>query len=658
MNAVRTLILVAFVAILAVPFFLTRDQDLQVPKGSQRLVIITPHIEQIRLEFARGFDRWHRRTYGEPVEVDFRAAGGTTEILQLLTATYSAALNRQLADIRAATPERLLDPALNLAETLKPGSADFDLMMGGGTFDHDRLRSRGVTVTSALPPGQGVKTVTLARPRERLDPRALDQLRDLETDANWEGRTLRLRIPVSAITGGAGALSPLAAEGGGGAKTVDVPVNLDQALRLFTVRISAPPEPLFAEADLDRVFGENKLGAGKLWQDDRGKLVDGKRERPADWQHWFGTALSGFGLVYNRDRVKELGVPEPQQFQDLTRPEFANQLALADPRQSGSVATAYDSILNEAARRGVAEAKARGATEQEGLAEGWRNGWRTLYEMAANARYFTSASTQPPMDVSQGEAAAGVAIDFYGRGQAQAILQPGQKPSEGRMGYVDPPGAVYIDADPVSILRGAPKPTLARRFVEYCLTDEAQALWQFPPVGLDGNSPEGQSNPPIPGAKAGERLGPTVYRLRRLPALRSFYDQGGPYWPFLADQVDPFALASTATTQGWRDGMIVMFGCWVDVGDDLKRAWAALCAARADKAFPPDRLAEMERLFYAMPTHTLATGDTVEFNLANYRRISDDVRRWNDPKRGVQARISYTRFFRENLRQVAAMGPG
>src|SRR6185369_4088714 len=133
--------------------------------------------------------------------------------------------------------------------------------------------------------------------------------------------------------------------------------------------------------------------------------------------------------------LRELGLPEPRAFGDLTDFRYFNMLALADGRLSGSITTAYDSILNK---------------------EGWKNGWKMLREMSANARYFASAAPKPPIDVSQGEAAAGLAIDFYGRTQSQAVLAPGQDPADSRVGYVDPKGATYIDADPVTILRGCP----------------------------------------------------------------------------------------------------------------------------------------------------------------------------------------------------------
>jgi ABC-type Fe3+ transport system substrate-binding protein len=52
-------------------------------------------------------------------------------------------------------------------------------------------------------------------------------------------------------------------------------------------------------------------------------------------------------------------------------------------------------------------------------------------------------------------------------------------------------GRTYVDADPISVLRGGPNPDLARRFIEFTLTEEAQALWQFP----SKRDPAGATNP-------------------------------------------------------------------------------------------------------------------------------------------------------------------
>jgi ABC-type Fe3+ transport system substrate-binding protein len=524
----RTLVLLALALVLSLPFVVRTLAGSGAPPAAARdpnavrLVIITPHVEQIRDEFAAAFDRWHFRTHGQHAVIDWRVPGGTSDIVKQLEATFEAAARKGLIDAQGRVP---------------PGEAGADLFFGGGSYEHGKMKAEHKAATP-------------------------------------DGRTV-------------------------------------------TYRMGRPAG--FDKATLDALYGDNKIGTQNLYDPD---------------QYWLGTALSGFGIVYNRDVLKTLDLPEPRTFADLTDPRYFNLLALADGRQSGSVTTTYDSIMNK---------------------EGWDRGWRILREMSANARYFASSSTRPPIDVSQGEAAAGLAIDFYGRGQAQYLLAPGQDPREGRVGYVDPEGAAYIDADPVSILNGCQDFDLARRFVEFCLTDEAQALWQFHAL----TSPAARTDAPgYPKSPDGRPFGPETNELRRMPVRREMYRR---YAELFVDKTDPFTIAIDVPSRGWRSLIApLMAAMAIDTSHDLRAAWRALTAARAaakDGRFPADRLAEMERLFYAMPTHTMRDGTTLELSEKNYKAISDDTKKWTDLDHGRRSLIAYTTFFRENYRRVTALGP-
>lgn len=625
MFSARYAVLLALLGVLSLPFLVRhlaegrRAVAARPDADTATLIVVTPHVEQIRDEFAAGFDRWHRRVHGRGVRIDWRAPGGTTEIIKLLQSQFTAAATKYLQTVQRQQPAKLLDPTFGVDAGFVRGSIPVDLMFGGGSFDHGRLKdARNVTVLAPLA-GAAASNASLAArvlPVGAIDFDRLDQLETVTLDAKLDGQDKPIRVQVTraALGGSLAALAPLREQ-----PKAEVAVSIDPrfAQRVFTLSMSAPAG--FAPEALQELFGENKVGSEQLYDPQ---------------QHWIGTALSGFGIVYNREVLAALGRPVPQSFEDLTHPVLFGRLALADPRQSGSVATAYDSILNK---------------------EGWDNGWRILREMCANARYFAAASTQPPMDVSQGEAAAGVAIDFYGRGQAQSleVLGPGVGAGhENRVGYIDPPGATYIDADPASIIRGGPEPELAKRFIEFCLSIEGQALWQFPPR----TSPASASNPMIAGTD--ERMGPVQYRLRRMPVRRMMY---AAYADYMADKTNPFDIASDTPRRGWRDGMIIMMGCFgIDTSFELRAAWAALVAARGNTTFPPERLAEMERLFYAMPEHELRDKDgstrRLLFSETNYKAISDDTARWRDPAKGPRARIAYTQFFRENYRRVVELG--
>jgi len=95
-----------------------------------------------------------------------------------------------------------------------------------------------------------------------------------------------------------------------------------------------------------------------------------------------------------------------------------------------------------------------------------------LVKIAANARYFTDTSTLVPMDVARGEAAAGVAIDFYARVTAETT-------GDDRIRYFSPIGATAITPDPLAVLAGVKGRDLelSRHFVEFMLSQEGQRLW-------------------------------------------------------------------------------------------------------------------------------------------------------------------------------------
>lgn len=363
----------------------------------------------------------------------------------------------------------------------------------------------------------------------------------------------------------------------------------------FPMSVPAP----FDQAQLDAWYGENRIGAGMLYDPDR---------------YWLGAALTGFGIVFNRDSLRDLGLPEPESWEDLTDHRYDTWIALTDPRHSGSVTTTYDAILNNL---------------------GWDDGWRTLRALCANGRYFADSSLKPPIDVAYGEAAAGMSMGFYGRFQAQAMLKEGQHVSESRIGYVDPRGSTFIDADPITIMRAGPNPTIATRFVEFVLSDEGQALWQF-------SADDGDASP--------SRMGPRRHELRRLPVKRSFYER---YRDRFVDQdVDPFEAASPTPSKGWRSMIAPLMSCFsIDIHGRQVAAWRAMERARSGGA-DNELLERIDALFYAMPDHTLPDGRTVTFSPETYRDVRND---WRDHDRAAHHRIAYTRFFRSNYDEIVRL---
>jgi iron(III) transport system substrate-binding protein len=298
---------------------------------------------------------------------------------------------------------------------------------------------------------------------------------------------------------------------------------------------------------------------------------------------WIGAVLSSYGVLVNLDALKRLGVEPPKQWDDLKNPRLVGEVALADPTKSGSIAKAFENVIQQQMQKrlvaltGENTTTAAGALktiEARAVSEGWVEGMRLLQVVGANARYFTDTSQKPPIDVAQGNSAAGMCIDFYGRQQEEAVVR---RDGPGRLAYFSPEGGSVSSVDPIAILRGAKNRAAAEAFVEYVLSIDGQKLWNLKP-GAPG--------------------GPERFALRRLPVRRDFYEDEA-LKALRTDPGDqPFATAEqlvyrTAWTGNlFREMSFVIRVMCLDTHQELSSAWRAIIAA----GMPAEALAVMQDL--------------------------------------------------------------
>lgn len=278
---------------------------------------------------------------------------------------------------------------------------------------------------------------------------------------------------------------------------------------------------------------------------------------------WIGAVLSSFGICYNSDSLARLGVKEiPAAWSDLGNPKFLGQVALADPTKSGSAGKAFEMIIQQQMQI-LAGTNAK--PDEATLAQGWLNGLAIIQKAGANSRYFTDAAPKVPIDVSLGDAAIGMCIDFYGRYQSEAIRVGDEK---SRLQYFTPMGGSSVGVDPIGLLRGAPNEKIARMFIEFVLSTEGQKLWNF---------------------KVGTPGGPTKYALRRQPIRKELYEPQ--YEQYRSDPgVNPYVEARSFTYHSeWTGSLfrvmnfIIRVSC-LDSHEEQAAAWKALIAAN----FPPE----------------------------------------------------------------------
>ncbi len=219
---------------------------------------------------------------------------------------------------------------------------------------------------------------------------------------------------------------------------------------------------------------------------------------------WVGVCLSSFGICYNEDGVRRLGLDPPRSWDDLSDPKYFGHIALADPTKSGSAAKAFEVLIQQKMNRELAMVKrdpgeSRVHMIERAKRQGWKKGLQLIQKIAANTRYFTDSASKIPYDVAQGDAVVGMCVDFYGRTYNEKLKR---EDGSSRLQWVRPEGGTSTSVDPVAVLRGAENGELAQAFVDFLLSERGQLIW---------NNRPGSPN------------GPKYHAIRRLPIRPDFY---------------------------------------------------------------------------------------------------------------------------------------
>lgn len=373
----------------------------------------------------------------------------------------------------------------------------------------------------------------------------------------------------------------------GGASEIRMVLDAGYKAALETGRVGVGVDVLFGGGEPD--FGE-QARKGRLvplrvfsehpeWLGPEGPILEqftGERLYAAD-RVWVGTCLSQFGICFNPAVLKRLQLPEPETWDDLGDPHYCGNIALSDPTKSGSVARSFELVVQAQIKHSI---ETSGLAREAAIAAGWEAGLRLIQRMSANARYFTDSASRIPQEVGQGNAAAGMCIDLYGRSFAADLTTREGGP---RVVWKPPLGGTTVSADPIGVLTGAPSPELAQEFVVFCLSPAGQSLW-FGKPGTPG--------------------GPRDHALHRLPIRRDLYTPA-----YLANATQPDLNAYQAgkllsyerelTGRAFNTLRRIVRVMCIDSHEEMKAAWRALIAA----GMPADALAVFEdvtSLSYAM----------------------------------------------------------
>ncbi|MGK0188100.1 MAG: iron(III) transport system substrate-binding protein, partial [Verrucomicrobiales bacterium] len=284
---------------------------------------------------------------------------------------------------------------------------------------------------------------------------------------------------------------------------------------------------------------------------------------------WAGATLSSFGICYNSDVVAALGAASPPStWKDLADPIYFRNIAMADPNQSGSVTKAFEMLMQQQIQEAI-HAEVNGVEfaslsvndkarkKQEALEAGWLAALRIIQDIGANSRYFTDSATKIPHDVAQGEAAAGMCVDFYGRTYNEKLRK---EDGTSRVHFVVPKGGTSTGVDPIGMFRGAPNPEYATAFLEFVLSVDGQKLWNY---------------------RKGSPGGPIRTSLRRLPVRKDLYTpdhlqhfSDAEVMPY--DHADEFVYVSDYTGPYFDVIRFLIRVMCIDVHPELQEARQAL----------------------------------------------------------------------------------
>ncbi len=501
----RTMVVGAAMAIvLGVPFWLRPDASEELRQSDEVLVIVSPHNDTIRGEFAAAFSEHMKAKNGEGARIEWRDLGGTSDVSKFIDGSFRAAFELHWrknvkngkwkgkggpgdAAVSKITPDGTPGDDSDLEKARREFlqsdvGIGIDLFFGGGPYYFNRHASRGHLVDSGI----------------------------FEAEPGW-----------------------------------------------------------FEEEVIPQ-----KASGELLYDPDR---------------RWVGNCLSSFGILYNTDWLERLELEPPTQWSDLGDPGYLRTIALADPTKSGSANTAFEMLIQQHLATAVGaidpeKVVDRGQATEDALNLGWTKGLNLIQRIAANARYWTDQSTKIPYDVSQGNAAAGMTIDFYGRTLNERLRK---EDGSSRAQFVAPTGGTSIGADPIAMFRGAPRPKLALEFIRFVLSPEGQRLWHY--------------RTDAPG-------GPKLHALRRLPIRKDAYTPDE-----LKHSSDPEVMPYERAEQfyyhaEWTSPHFDMIKFIIQVmclenHEELQEAWMAL----AEAEFPP----RATRIFHDVSQvgYTNITGD-------------------------------------------------
>jgi len=232
----------------------------------------------------------------------------------------------------------------------------------------------------------------------------------------------------------------------------------DTGVKVEWVRLSTGEAVARMEAErknpqVDIWFGG--VGLGHIEAKDKGLTTPyvspNAKNIPAKFKdkdgYWTGIYAGALCFVSNINRLKELGVEAPKSWADALKPEFKGHIQMANPASSG---TAYNVI----------------ATVVQLWGE--EKGFEYMRDLHKNISQYTKSGSAPGKNAAIGEIPVGIG---YAHDQVKLISQ----------GYplviTFPSEGTGFEVASISLVKGGPNPELAKKLIDWALTERAAKLY-------------------------------------------------------------------------------------------------------------------------------------------------------------------------------------
>lgn len=164
--------------------------------------------------------------------------------------------------------------------------------------------------------------------------------------------------------------------------------------------------------------------------------------------NWYGIYTGLLGIMYNKDEVERLGVTPPEDFADLTDPQYEGLIWSSNYNTAGTAKLIVNTMIQK---------------------YGHDEGIQFLVDLDKNVEVYTKSGSGPSKNIGTGECTIG--LGFLHDGIFQ-IVDQGYENIE----LVVPSSGTSCEVGATAIFKGAKHPNAAKLWIEYALSPECVEL--------------------------------------------------------------------------------------------------------------------------------------------------------------------------------------